>query len=85
MRRDGSIFGWQIFTEIKGQTRGPLNNTIDVKGKVKQKENNEIVDVLESEEEDGDLIKHEDSTKHIGGQSRMGTKVPYKRVHRHEG
>ena len=35
---------------------------IDVEIKVKQKENNEIDNVLKSEEEDGDLVKHEDST-----------------------
>ena len=45
-----------------------MNNIIDVEGKVKQKENNEIDNVLKSEEENGDLVKHEDSTKHIGVQ-----------------
>ena len=35
---------------------------------MKKKENNEIDNVLKSEEEDGDLIMHEDSTKHIGVQ-----------------
>ena len=40
------------------------------------KENNEIDNVLKSEEENGDLVKHEDSTKHIGVQWRMRTKVP---------
>ena len=35
---------------------------IDVEGKVKQKENDEIDNVLKSEEEDGDLVKHKDST-----------------------
>ena len=45
-----------------------MNNIIDVEGKVKQKENNEIDNVLKSEEEDGDLVKHEDSTKYIGVQ-----------------
>ena len=43
-------------------------NIIDVEGKVKQKENNEIDNVPKSEEEDGDLVEHEDSTKHIGVQ-----------------
>ena len=61
--RDGSIFCWRIFPKIKG---GPLNNTIDNEGKVQQKENNEIDNVLKSEEDNGDLVKHEDSTKHIG-------------------
>ena len=42
-----------------------MTNIIDVEWKVKQKENNEIDNVLKSEEEDGDLVKHEDSTKHI--------------------
>ena len=41
---------------------------MDVKGKVKQKKNNEIDNLLKSEEENGDLVKHEDSTKHIGVQ-----------------
>ena len=41
---------------------------IDVEGKVKQKENKKIDNVLKSEEEDVDLVKHEDSTKHIGVQ-----------------
>jgi hypothetical protein len=41
---------------------------MDVKGKVKQKKNNEIDNLLKSEEEDVDLGKHEDSTKHIGVQ-----------------
>ena len=31
------------------------------------------------EEEDGDEVKHEDSTKHIGIQQRMRTKVLYKK------
>ena len=52
---------------------------IDVEGKAKQKENNEIDNVLKSEEEDGDLVKHEDSTKHIGVQQSMRTKFPYKK------
>ena len=33
-----------------------------------KKENNDIDKVLKSEEEDGDLVKHEDSNKHIGAQ-----------------
>ena len=45
-----------------------MNNIIDVEGKVKQKENNEIDIVLKSEKEDGDLVKHEDSPKHVGVQ-----------------
>ena len=45
-----------------------MNNIIDVEVNVKQKENNEIDNVINSEEEDGDLVKHEDSTKHIGVQ-----------------
>ena len=44
-----------------------------------QKENNEIDNVLKSEKEDGDLVKQEDSTKHIGVQQRTRTKVPYKK------
>ena len=45
-----------------------MTNIIDVEVKVKQKENNEIDNVLKSEKEDGDLVKHENSTKHIGVQ-----------------
>ena len=33
-----------------------------------KKKNNKIDNILKSEEEDGDLVKHEDSTKHIGVQ-----------------
>ena len=39
--------------QLRDKKRGPPNNIIDVEGKVKQKE------------EDGDLVKHEDSPKHI--------------------
>ena len=49
---------------------------MDDEGKFKQKENNEIDNVLESEEEKGDLVKHEEFTKHIAVQYRMRTKVP---------
>ena len=35
-------------------------------GNVQQKENIEIDNILKSEEENGDLVKYEDSTKHIG-------------------
>ena len=67
-RRDGSIFGWRIFPEIEGYTRGPLTNIIDVEGKVKQEENKHIDNIIKSEKDDGDLVRHEDSNKHIGVQ-----------------
>ena len=37
-----------------------------VEGKVKPKENNEIGNVLKSEEEGDDFVKHEDANKHKG-------------------
>ena len=57
---------------------------IDVEGKVKQKENNEIDNVLKSEEEDGDLVKHEDSTIDWSAVEH-NNKISRYKVYRHEG
>ena len=46
--KNDSIFGWRIFP-----ARGPPSNIIDVEVKVKQKENNEIDNVLKSEKKIG--------------------------------
>ena len=61
-----------------------MNNIIDVEGKVKQKENNETDNFLKSKKENGDLVRHEDSTEHSGVPWRMRTKIPYKKIYRHE-
>ena len=58
-------FGFQIFWESNVYTRGSLKSKIDVEGEVKKK-NYEIDNALKSEEEESDLVKHGDATKHKG-------------------